>query len=88
LPLLRLAAEHNTPFVTDAVDFSSGQYQAVFCGEYSLFCDLNDSPAKRRRDYARGIEDARENRPDLFARSPSMKRWPRTRRRAARRKAN
>jgi len=67
LPLLRLAAEYNTPFVSDAVDFSYGQYQAVICQEYPLHYDLDDSPAKRRRQYARGIEDARQNRPDLFA---------------------
>ena len=67
LPLLRLAAEYDTPFVTDAVDFSYGQYQAVICQEYPLHYDLDDSPAKRRKQYAVGIEDARQNRPDLFA---------------------
>ena len=67
LPLLRLAAEYNTPFVTDAVDFSYGQFQAVVCQEYPLHYDLDDSPMKRRRQYANGIEDARQNRPDLFA---------------------
>jgi hypothetical protein len=64
---LRLAAEYNTPFVTDAVDFSYGQFQAVVCQEYPLHYDLDDSPMKRRRQYAHGIEDARQNRPDLFA---------------------
>jgi TAP-like protein len=53
--------------VADAVDFSYGQYQAVICAEYPLHYELNDSPAKRLRDYDRGIEDARRNRPDLFA---------------------
>ena len=67
LPLLRLAAEYNTPSVTDAVDFSYGQYQAVVCAEYPLHYGLNDSPAKRRKDYAHAIEEAREDRPDLFA---------------------
>jgi pimeloyl-ACP methyl ester carboxylesterase len=67
LPLLRLAAEYNTPFVTDAVDFSYGQYQAVICEEYPLHYDLDESPLQRRRQYARGIEAARQNRPDLFA---------------------
>jgi pimeloyl-ACP methyl ester carboxylesterase len=67
LPLLRLAAEYDTPFVTDAVDFSYGQYQAVICQEYPLHYDLDDSPVKRRRQYAVGIEAARQNRPDLFA---------------------
>jgi len=67
LPLLRLAAEYDTPFVTDAVDFSYGQYQAVICQEYPLHYDLDDSPAKRRKQYAIGIENAQQNRPDLFA---------------------
>jgi pimeloyl-ACP methyl ester carboxylesterase len=67
LPLLRLAAEYSTPFISDAVDFSYGQYQAVICQEYPLHYDLDDSPAKRRVQYARGIENARQNRPDLFA---------------------
>jgi pimeloyl-ACP methyl ester carboxylesterase len=67
LPLLRLAAEYKTPFVTDAVDFSYGQFQAVVCREYPLQYDLDDSLAQRRRQYERGIEDARQNRPDLFA---------------------
>jgi pimeloyl-ACP methyl ester carboxylesterase len=67
LPLLRLAAEYDTPFETDAVDFSYGQYQAVICQEYPLHYTLDASPAKRRNQYARGIEDARQNRPDLFA---------------------
>jgi hypothetical protein len=67
LPLLRLAAEYETPFVTDAVDLSYGQYQAVICQEYPLHYDLDDSPAQRRKQYAVGIENARQNRPDLFA---------------------
>jgi len=67
LPLLRLAAEYNTPFVSDAVDFSYGQFQAVVCQEYPLHYDLDDAPAKRRRQYEHGIEDARQSRPDLFA---------------------
>jgi len=67
LPLLRLAAEYNTPFVSDPVDFSYGQYQTVICAEYPLLYDLNASPAQRRRQYDRAIEDARQNRPDLFA---------------------
>jgi len=39
----------------------------VICQEYPLHYDLDDSPAKRRKQYAVGIESARENRPDLFA---------------------
>jgi len=67
LPLLRLTAEFNTPFVSDPVDFSYGQYQAVICAEYPLLYDLSATPAKRRQQYARSLEAARENRPDLFA---------------------
>jgi len=67
LPLLRLSAEYDTPFVTDAIDFSYGLYQDVVCQEYPLHYDLTATPLQRRRQYNRGIEDARENRPDLFA---------------------
>jgi pimeloyl-ACP methyl ester carboxylesterase len=67
LPLLRLSAEYDTPFISDAVDFSYGQYQDVICQEYPLHYDLAASPAQRRVQYAQGIENARENRPDLFA---------------------
>ena len=67
VPLLRLAAEYNTPSVSDPVDFSYGQYQAVICAEYPLLYDLSASPSQRRRQYDRSLEDARENRPSLFA---------------------
>jgi pimeloyl-ACP methyl ester carboxylesterase len=67
VPLLRLAAEYNTPSVSDPVDFSYGQYQAVICAEYPLLYDLSAAPSKRRRQYERSLEAARENRPDLFA---------------------
>jgi pimeloyl-ACP methyl ester carboxylesterase len=67
LPLLRLSAEYDTPFVSDAVDFSYGLYQDVICEEYPLHYDLNAPPAQRRVQYDNAIEDARENRPDLFA---------------------
>ena len=67
LPLLRLSAEYDTPAVSDALDFSYGQFQDLACQEYLLHYDLTASPAVRRMQYARGIEDARENRPDLFA---------------------
>ena len=66
-PLLRLAAEYNTPFVSDPVDFSYALYQAVVCAEYPLHYDLNASPAQRRKQYDRAIADSRANRPDLFA---------------------
>jgi pimeloyl-ACP methyl ester carboxylesterase len=67
VPLLRLTAEFNTPVVYDPVDFSYGQYQAVICAEYPLLYDLGASPARRRRQYDRSLEEAREDRPDLFA---------------------
>ncbi len=67
LPLLRLASEYNTPFISDPVDFSYGQYQTLVCDEYPLHYKLSDPPAKRRRQYERAIEDARVNRSDLFA---------------------
>jgi pimeloyl-ACP methyl ester carboxylesterase len=67
VPLLRLAAEFNTPSVSDPVDFSYGQYQAVICAEYPLLYDLSASPSQRRRQFDRALEDARQNRPDLFA---------------------
>src|SRR6185503_700013 len=66
-PLLRLAAEYNTAFETDAVDFSYALYQAVICAEYPLHYELADSPAKRRRDYERALQSARDRRPHLFA---------------------
>ena len=67
VPLLRLAAEYNTPSVSDPVDFSEGQYQAVICAEYPLLYNLNNSPSQRRQQYLQSLENARENRPDLFA---------------------
>ncbi len=67
VPLLRLAAEYNTPSPSAPVDFSYGLYQAVICGEYPLLYDLSSSPPQRRQQYARSLEAARENRPDLFA---------------------
>ena len=67
IPLLRLAAEFNTPSVSNPVDFSEGQFQAVVCAEYPLLYDLSASPSQRRRQFHEALEDARENRPDLFA---------------------
>jgi pimeloyl-ACP methyl ester carboxylesterase len=67
VPLLRLAAEYNTPFVYDPVDFSYGQYQTLICSEYPLLYDLNSPPAQRRRQYERAIQDVRDNRPGLYA---------------------
>ena len=60
--LLRLAAEYNTPFVSDPIDFSYALYQAVVCAEYPLHYDLNASPAQRRKQYdARDRGRARES---------------------------
>jgi pimeloyl-ACP methyl ester carboxylesterase len=67
VPLLRLVAEYNTPSVSHPVDFSYGQYQAVICAEYPLLYDLSATPSQRRRQYDQSLEEARENRPDLFA---------------------
>ena len=68
VPLLRLAAEYNTPYLADApVDFSYGLYQDVVCEEYPLHYDLTASPAQRRQQYDRAIATARQFRPDLFA---------------------
>jgi len=67
VPLLRLAAEYNTPSVSHPVDFSYGLYQAVICAEYPLLYDLSAVPSQRRRQYDQSLEEARENRPDLFA---------------------
>ena len=67
VPLLRLAAEYNTSSVSNPVDFSAGQYQAVICAEYPLLYDLDASPSQRRLQYFESLEEARENRPDLFA---------------------
>jgi pimeloyl-ACP methyl ester carboxylesterase len=68
VPLLRLAAEYNTPYpFTLPSDFSYGLYQDVVCEEYPLFYSLTASPAQRRRQYNHAIENARANRPDLFA---------------------
>ncbi|MEP7243947.1 MAG: alpha/beta fold hydrolase [Gammaproteobacteria bacterium] len=67
VPLVRLAAEYNTAFIYDAADFSYGQYQAVICAEYPLHYSLNATPAQRRKQYDKAIEDTRRNRPNLFA---------------------
>ena len=67
VPLLRLAAEYNTPSVSRPADFSYGLYQAVICAEYPLLYDLSAAPSRRRQQYAQSLEQAREHRPDLFA---------------------
>jgi pimeloyl-ACP methyl ester carboxylesterase len=67
LPLLRLAAEQNTATVYDAADFSYGLYTDVICSDYPLLYDLSASRAVRDRQYARALDAARQQRPDLFA---------------------
>lgn len=67
LPLLRLSAEYDTPFIFDPADFSYGLYQNLVCQEYPLHYDLAATPAQRRQQYDRAIADARRDRPDLFA---------------------
>jgi len=67
LPLLRLIAETFTPTVYRPVAFSYGLYMAVTCSDYPLLYDMSDPRALRDRQYASAIEDARQNRPDLFA---------------------
>jgi len=67
LPLLRLIAEQNTFSASDPVDYSYGLATAVTCADYPMLYDLNASRAVRNRQYARALEDARQQRPELFA---------------------
>jgi pimeloyl-ACP methyl ester carboxylesterase len=67
LPLLRLVAEQNTARIYDPVDFSYGLYTAVICSDYPMLYDLGAARALRDRQYARALEAARQQRPDLFA---------------------
>jgi hypothetical protein len=39
----------------------------VICAEYPLLYDLGAPPSKRRQQYEHSLEEAREDRPDLFA---------------------
>ncbi len=67
LPLLRLVAELNTSGSYDPADFSYGLYTAVTCVDYPLLYDLRAPAAKRSRQYQAALQQARQNRPDLFA---------------------
>jgi len=67
LPLLRLVAEQNTATVDAPVDFSYGLATAVTCADYPMLYDLGASRAVRNRQYARALDNARQQRPDLFA---------------------
>ncbi len=67
LPLLRLVAEVNTASVDDPIDYSYGLATAVTCADYPMLYDLNAYRTQRNRQYANALQDARVQRPDLFA---------------------
>ena len=67
LPLLRLIAEQNTASASDPVDYSYGLATAVTCADYPMLYDLSAARAVRNRQYARALENARQQRPELFA---------------------
>jgi pimeloyl-ACP methyl ester carboxylesterase len=67
LPMLRLISEADTASVDEPVDFSYGLYEAVTCSDYPMLYDMYKSRAVRDQQYAASLQDARENRPDLFA---------------------
>lgn len=67
LPLLRLVAEQNTASSDAPKDFSYGLYEAVSCSDYPLLYDLGAARSLRNQQYALGLEEARQQRPDLFA---------------------
>lgn len=66
-PMLRLVAEANTASVDAPSAFSYGLYEAVTCSDYPLLYDLDEGRTVRNQQYAAGVQDARENRPNLFA---------------------
>ena len=67
-PLLRLASELNTDWGTSGIaSFSMGLASAVVCQEYPLLYSLTATPAQRLSAYNAAINQARNNRPDLFA---------------------
>lgn len=67
LPLLRLVAEADTAGVDLPADFSYGLYDAVTCTDYPMLYDMTQPRAARNQQYAAALQDARLNRPDLFA---------------------
>jgi len=67
LPMQRLIAKANTASTYDPADFSYGLASAVTCTDYPLLYDLYLPRAVRNRQYAAALQDARANRPDLFA---------------------
>jgi pimeloyl-ACP methyl ester carboxylesterase len=67
LPMLRLVAEADTYSADAPSAFSYGLYEAVTCSDYPLLYDLRKPRAVRNQQYAAALQDARKNRPDLFA---------------------
>jgi pimeloyl-ACP methyl ester carboxylesterase len=67
LPMLRLVSEVDTPTTDTPASFSYGLYSAVTCTDYPMLYNLYRSNAIRDRQYADSLQDARENRPRLFA---------------------
>jgi pimeloyl-ACP methyl ester carboxylesterase len=67
LPMLRLVAEANTDSGDLPQDFSYGLYSAVTCTDYPLLYEMQQPRATRNQQYAAALQDARQNRPDLFA---------------------
>jgi pimeloyl-ACP methyl ester carboxylesterase len=67
LPMLRLVSEVDTPSISKPADFSYGLYSAVTCTDYPLLYNLRMPWAVRNRQYAAALQEARDNRPGLFA---------------------
>jgi pimeloyl-ACP methyl ester carboxylesterase len=67
LPMLRLVAEADTASVYLPSAFSYGLYEAVTCSDYPLLYDMRQPRAVRDQQYAAALQDARQNRPGLFA---------------------
>lgn len=67
LPLLRLVAETNTASADLPEDFSYGLYSAVTCSDYPMLYDMYQPRAVRNPQYAAALQDARVDRPNLFA---------------------
>jgi pimeloyl-ACP methyl ester carboxylesterase len=67
LPLLRLVAEANTASVDLPEDFSYGLYSAVTCTDYPMLYDMTQPRAARNQEYSAALQNARVNRPGLFA---------------------
>ncbi len=67
LPLLRLAAEYNTPSTFDPSTYSAGLFTAVSCSDYPLLFDLSATRATRRRQLDTAIESTERIRPTLYA---------------------